>query len=446
MKNRALLIFSLPAIVIAIPTIPIYLYLPTFYAIDLGLGLASTGLILLAMRIFDTLSDPLIGILSDRMGSNTNRRKPWIAIGSILAGVSLYKLLSPPLAVETSYLLGWGVLLYTGWSMVAIPYTAWGAEISKNYNERTRITSWRETLGLLGIICVGVFFSLAANSGIQNDKIMSSLSLGTILIGLIILPLLLLSIPDKGIYQRVTNKKTIRSLNLKILLSLNNALFLRLLFSWFLNGLANGLPAALFLIYLEHVLEISRAEQPIFILTYFLAAIAAIPVWLKLSQRVGKNKTWCFAMSVACIAFIMVPAISEGFVIFFAVICLITGACLGADLVLPPSIQADVVDYDRLKFSIDRTGQQFALWSMGTKFALALSVGLALPAVEWLGFDPLRPDMQGKFAIVMIYAVMPVVIKAIAIYTMWHFPLSRKKHEIVKQRLSKRNEERRICT
>jgi Na+/melibiose symporter-like transporter len=108
---------------------------------------------------------------------------------------------------------------------------------------------------------------------------------------------------------------------------------------------------------------------------------------------------------------------------------------LGADLALPPAIQADVIDYDRWRFNQERAGVQFAIWGMSTKLSLAAAVGLALPGLDAMGFDPNAPTASGITYLVVIYSLAPVVIKMMAIALVWQFPLNAKKHEIIRRRL-----------
>jgi len=144
-------------------------------------------------------------------------------------------------------------------------------------------------------------------------------------------------------------------------------------------------------------------------------------------------------MILACTAFVAVPVIPSGTLIAFAIVCLITGMALGADLALPPAIQADVVDYGAFRSGRARAGLQFALWGMSTKLALAAAVGLALPGVEALGFDPGSPTQSGINSLVVIYALVPVVIKILAITVVWRFPLTPEKHAIIRRRLDRRS-------
>ena len=412
--------------------------MPSFYGVELGLGLIVTGFVLMIVRIFDTITDPLIGILSDRVQIFSSRRKPWIVIGSVIASIGLYKVLSPPIDVQKNYLLFWSIILYLGWTMVSVPYLAWGAEISRDYNERTLVTSYREGFSVFGIVLTGILIATMKNLGWSNIDVMGAVAWAAIILGFILIPFLLFFVPDQKSKISSPLSPTITNSYKQIWSIFLNKLFLRLLFSWFINGLANGIPAVLFLIYLEHVLQIEANLIPLFVLVYFVAAVATIPLWLNLSQHFGKHRTWCYAMIVASVFFGFVPFISEDSRLFFVVVCLITGATLGADLVLPPSIQADVADYDLLKYSSDRVGEQFALWGMGTKLALAMSVGFAFPMVEFFGFDPLNPSETGRISIIVIYAIIPVVLKFITVLIVWNFPLNSSKQLIIRKRLKSR--------
>jgi GPH family glycoside/pentoside/hexuronide:cation symporter len=432
-----LLRYALPAFVVAMPTIPVYVYLPTLYGVELGLGLAVTGLVLLAARLFDTVTDPVIGALSDRFAFRGSRRKPWIAAGGVVAGLGLVRLLDPPGDAGALYLLLWSVVLYGGWTMVAVPYNAWGAELSPDYDQRTRITSWREAFALSGIVCAGSVNAVAATVGWNEREAIAAVAWAAVVAGALVVPLLLLTVPDR---PRCAAQPPLPAREWrKGLASLaGNRPFVRLIAAWFLNGLANGIPAALFFLYLEHGLGASAVERPWFVLTYFACAIAAIPVWQSLSGRFGKHVVWCCAMAAACAAFVTVPFIPQGGLVAFGVVCVVTGAALGADLALPPAIQADVIDYDELRTGRARAGLQFALWGMSTKLALAAAVGLALPLVEATGFRPEASATGGKWALVVIYAVLPVVIKMTAIAVVRGFPITAARHAIIRRRLGNR--------
>jgi Na+/melibiose symporter-like transporter len=205
----------------------------------------------------------------------------------------------------------------------------------------------------------------------------------------------------------------------------DNAPFRRLLLAYLVNGVANGLPSTLFLMFVAHRLRL-ESQQGAFLLVYFVAGLAGVPLALMAARRLGKHRAWCVAMLATCAAFVWAPMLAPGSSAAFAVICLVTGLGLGADLALPPAIQADVIDEDTAAGGEGRAGLYFALWGMATKLALALAVGIAFPLLDLAGFEPAAVDAgtgTGGMALAALYAWVPVVLKLAAIGLMWRFPL-----------------------
>ncbi len=204
-----------------------------------------------------------------------------------------------------------------------------------------------------------------------------------------------------------------------------NGPFRRLIAAYFLNGIANGLPATLFLLYVERVLE-APDWSGILLFTYFLCGIAAIPLWLRLSRHWGKHRTWVGAMLWAALVFAFVPLLGPGDQLWFLAVCVLTGVSLGADLTLPASMQADVVDLDSLHSRQSRAGLYFALWGVATKLALALAVGIAFPLLELAGLEPGGESATpfGLFTLAALYSLLPAVIKLGSIALVAGYPIT----------------------
>ena len=439
-STRNLLVYALPAAALAMPTIPVHIQLPTLYGTQLGLGLAATGTALLVARFVDAVLDPFIGLMSDRIQAFGTRRKFWIVAGAILAAIGLVRLLNPPDGSSLAYLFANSTLLYVGWTTVNVSYLAWGAELSDRYESRTRIAAWRESLGIVGILGTSVAGVIATNSGWDDRAAIGAVAWGTVAFGGVAIAIMLARLPEKDLVglqsSRAEDKRSIS----KVMADLKaNGPFMRLFGAWILNGLANGIPAALFFTYLEFGLAADARARAWLVLAYFLAAILSMPIWIYFSRRFGKHRVWCGAMIVACIAFLTVPAIGVGGIFAFAIVCVATGMALGADLTLPPAIQADVIDYGMFKSGYASAGFQFAIWSMGTKLALAAAVGVALPGVAALGFDPAAPTEHGVLVLTAVYSLLPVSIKAAAIGMMWKFPLTAERHELIRRRLARQS-------
>jgi len=429
--------YALPALALAMPTLPVYVYLPTFYAQTLGLGLAATGAALMAARILDVVTDPLVGIASDRVRWRWGRRKPWILLGSVLAAISMLQLFQPSETVSGGYLTLWAILLYLGWTLVAVPYTAWGAELSSDYHERSSITGTREAAMIVGVILAGGLPAAAAISGGEEREGLAAVAWLAIIVGAPAIAWMVWRVPEVPFASAKPEPAVrLRGWFAEII---RNRPFVRLLSAWFVNGLANGLPAVLFPLYLEYALEAGPVARGVLILTYFLSGVVAIPLWLRLSRRWGKHRVWCAAMGLACLAFIWVPLLPPGAVALFFCVCVLTGMALGADLALPPAMQADVIDLDSLRTGKSRAGLFFAVWSMATKMALACAVGFAFPVLDLLGFRLGEAnDSTALLALALIYAGVPTVLKIIAILIAWRHPITLSRQRAVRRMLDRR--------
>jgi Na+/melibiose symporter-like transporter len=220
-----------------------------------------------------------------------------------------------------------------------------------------------------------------------------------------------------------------------------NGPFRRLLVAYLLNSTANGLTATLFLLFVEHTLR-EPGRSGLLLLVYFLCGVASVPVWVGLSRRFGKHRCWAAAMALCAAFFLAVPLLGPGDFIPFVLVCMATGLCLGADLALPASMQADVVDLDRARGGGERAGLFFALWAMATKLALALAVGVAFPLLDLLGFDPATGD--GLWALPALYAAAPIAIKLCAIAPIWRFPIDAKRQGRLRALIARRDARRSV--
>jgi len=420
--------YGLPALPLAALGLPLYIYLPTFYADQLGLGLTLVGSILLISRITDVISDPLIGLLSDWLPIKS-RRKWLMAIATPLLLVAVWALFIPPPDAGIWWLFCWSILVYLAWSLLTLPYTAWGAELSTDYDQRSVITASRETCVLIGtLIAAGLPLAM----GLTSDEPGEALRLLAQFL-VVMLPVTIM-ICLFGVKE---NSTPFRPINFLAGLSLlnENHLFKRLLFAYLMNGIANGLPATLFLLFVSYVL-VAPDQFGMLLSAYFLSGLIGLPLGLALSKRFSKHRIWSISMLWATVIFMWVPFLGEGDVVAFLVICILSGLSLGIDMALPASIQADVIDIDNVKGGGQRSGFFFGIWGMVTKLSLALAVGIAFPLLTFLGFDTTYTSIgNNTMALSLLYGLMPIPFKLIAAWSMWRFPLDRKQYSVLRQQL-----------
>jgi Na+/melibiose symporter-like transporter len=418
-SRRMLLAYALPAAPLAALGLPLYSLVPTYYTETLGLPIASVGWALLLVRLVDAITDPLAGYAADRMEPGFGRRRALFLLSLPIAAFSALMLYWPADGAGVTWLAVWGMLTSLGFTLAVVPYSAWGAELVPDYHGRTRLTSARESLTLVGtLIAIVLPFAI----GFEQKGFSGLAILGiTVAVMLFIfggLAVWLVPEPVNTTKRRLPLRQSLSFLGA-------NKPFLRLIAAFFLNGLANGIPATLFLYLVSARLELPDLRGPLLFL-YFLSAIAGIPLAAMAARKLGKHRAWSIAMIAACIIFSTAPFLAPGSAIPFALICAATGLLLGFDLALPPSIQADVIDADTAASGDQRSGFYFAAWGLATKLSLAVGVGIVFPLLGFFGFNPApgaQNDAAALFALAIIYAWVPVALKIASITLMWNFPL-----------------------
>jgi Na+/melibiose symporter-like transporter len=299
--------------------------------------------------------------------------------------------------------------VYLAWTLIMIPYQALSAEVSQHAHVKTYYTASREGFAVIGVITVLVLpFVLDDSQDYQQlfRLLYPQVSISLTLALAVLLWRLRLLQPTMQ-----TDKKPILNLQAWRLIWTDQR-SRRLLPAYFLNSLANALPATLFLFFVEHYLQLNQ-YMGVLLLGFFLSGILALPLWVRLAKRFGKYSAWRISMLSACLSFIWVFSLAPSSLWGFALICLFSGLSVAADVALPASIQADIAQ-DLSSKNGNMSGVLFAVWGMLTKLALALAVGLALPALGWLGWEQQSPaSLQG---LLWLYAGAPVALKLVALY------------------------------
>ncbi|APV48498.1 hypothetical protein BWI17_01625 [Betaproteobacteria bacterium GR16-43] len=402
---------------LAMAALPIYVHVPHFYADTLGLSIATVGTLLLLARFLDAVTDPLLGWWSDRRRDRPGGRWTFIVAGAPLLALGMVGLFNPP-AWSASQLAVWLmlnlVLVYGGFSIVTISYQAFGAEISDDVAERTRVTAWREGFSLLGVFLASALPEILKKS--MGDRAgFATFAYIFVPICLVAAAIAVLGSPPAKAKPAPVDSRVFAA----FATPMRNARFRRLALVFLLNGIAASIPATLVLFFIEDVVK--RPDlTAVFLIAYFAAGALGLPGWVWLAKRVGKRKAWLTGMGVSIAAFVWAFSLGPGSTGAYFAICVLSGLGLGADLALPPSLLADVIDEDE-KAGLGRSeGAYFGLWNLMTKFNLALAAGLSLTLLGAFGYAPkVANGTEALFVLSAIYALLPCALKALAALALW---------------------------
>jgi GPH family glycoside/pentoside/hexuronide:cation symporter len=421
-------LYGLPHLIHSMVVLPLVLFVPSYYADDLGLPLASVGAAIAASRLLDIFIDPLMGVLSDRWQTRWGRRKPWLAIGTPFLLLSTWMVFVPKETVSVFYLLVWASLLFLAFTVFDLPYKAWGAELSTDYNERSRIAAWREAFGASGHILFLVILIIMGSLGYHGNREHLQVIALMVCIGLPIFVILaVVKVPEK---PREHLNGLAHTGWPAIKLIVHNRAFVRTLITLMLFVTGLMMQATLHKMVLKHIVGQPELFSPM-ILAETLASLAALPLWMWLSYKIGKHRALTLAGVWIGLWSLALPWVGHGDVALYVTLIVLRGSSLASIIFLSNSIAADVIDHDTLASGRQRTGFYFSLWGMAIKMAIGFGVflGTALPA--FYGFEPSAATHSAatEVALMRIYGWLPCIIMLLSFPLMWNFPITQRKQQ-----------------
>ena len=449
---------------------PLSIWIPAHYSGGLGLSLAAVGTILMLARFTDVITDPLMGELSDRWRTRFGRRKPWVFLGTPLMMTGVYLLFVPPEGIGFTYFLLCLTLFFLGSTMIGLPHRAWGAELSPDYHQRSRVTAARELFVLVGLMvaaAVPMIIEVMADRGgsvevvlgalwndatsaftgdIMNAKPVDRATLtGPVLAGLAwvvigVLPVCAFLVIT-FVKEPETEVKASVSLKEGAKLVWRNGPMRRVLMIALLVIFGESFRNAVSLFFIRDIIGIPTIGAAYFF--YFIAGLGAIPFWLWLGRTIGKHRAFLFTLvTVALVSGANFFLTSGDYLIFFCLF-IVKGFCFGGLQFLPVAMLADVVDVDSARTGGGRAGTYFAILGLTEKLAIALGTGFSLNVVGLFGFDPsggvAGSTDAGVLALRIVYCGGPILFYGLALKLIWSYPLTPSRHQRLRERIERRN-------
>jgi len=430
-----LLRFAAVAVPVYAAAQPVMAYVPAIYAKDYGVPLATLGLLFLLGQAVNSLLDPLIGALSDRTQSRFGRRKPWIAGGGVLFLLGAAMLFFPPAGAGAAW-VGAGALLYfCGSSASTTALLAWSGEISGDYHQRTRIASLFTFLGSSALVLTLLLPAAADQLRPHDGPLRLTLFGGLVLaLGVPGLALTLTSFaetPAAPPREPLALRPTLRAV-------FGNALLLRVLASDVAVRTGQGIRTALVLFIVTVYFQRPEWAAGFFIFQYCFGILAG-PIWQRIGTKLGKGRAAVLAELVqSAINFGLVFLTPERFELLLF-LAFLQGLSQGSGNLMLRSMVADIADHHRSRTGEDRTGLYYSVFSLSEKLGGAIAVGIALPLVGWLGFDPHAASnapsaLQG---LVLVFALGPALAHLASAVLVAGFPLDEAAHSAIRRKLDR---------
>lgn len=435
LSRWTLLAFAFPAAPISAMGLPLVVHLPPFYAGTLGLGLTVVGSIFMLARFWDVITDPILGVVSDRFETRWGRRRHWIVLSVPIMLVSVYMIFMPTAPVTGAYLVFWLFVLYVGWTLLTISHISWGAELTPDYHERSRVQGARELLLILGMV-----FVLALPAAIELMHPADVAAARVASMGWFVLILLPISVAIA--VWKVPERKAPRPEHVPfgqaIRVLIENRPLRFVLLADLISGVSGGIVASLFLFLAEDALKLGKFSSAL-LLCYFISGVMFIPLILWISRRLGKHRTaaWSAMFNAVTVPLILLmpagnPALALGAFLLF-------GVNMAAGPFLFRSIMADVADHDAVHTKQTRTGLFFSLLTSTNKIGAALAIGLSYTLLDVVGFVPGGENSAAALdGLRAVYVWPATIISALVAAILWRFPLDEAQQRANREILDRR--------
>lgn len=394
------------------------------------------GGLLAAARLWDAVTDPLVGYLSDRTRSRFGRRRIWMYASAIPLGIGTVMIWAPPADLTGALLIGWmalALIVYeTASTAFLIPHGALGMELTPDYHERTRLFGYVHMIGfigsVLGMATLQMMNMVEDKRGFAFDL---SLVAGVIVTAAIVLTTR--ALPERPEFQGRGSPRVLKSFF--DVFRNPHARLLLLVFAVETYGMASMFTLTPYLVAYVFPLE---ALLVAVMLTYALPQVLFTPLWMWLARRFGKHPVWTAALLLSSVPFVGFYLLDNAGPVFW-ILTFITGFLAGCGAVLQPAIQADVIDYDELSTSERKEGAYLAVWNLVRKCSgslCALITGLALQAS---GFVPnIEQSAETRDAIKAVFGLLPAACYLIGGLLFLRFKFSEREHAATRAELARR--------
>ncbi|MEM8918525.1 MAG: MFS transporter [Pseudomonadota bacterium] len=407
--------------------LPIAIYLAPLYSGHYGISLGIVGGALIGTRLLDVVTDPLVGIISDKWRPAIGRRRVWLIIGTLTLMAGVFLLFRPVENPNAVYFVFAVSLAYFGLTTLRLPYIAWAGELSFDYDTRTRITSTMQfftTVGLLASTLIPAAMAWQAESEVSSLEVMRAISLVFLILLPITSAIVFFTVPEPEVPPVQTKFNMLGSV--KLLAS--NRPFVILSVVILISNLGEAFRQSTTVFFARDVVGHENIGQVYFF--YFVVGLIMIPFWAWLGKRIEKHRAYAAALFILAVTNAAMVALSYGQTLQFMLLFILKGTCFGGIILLPYAMIADTVDIDTAESQDRQQGLFYSVEAMIQKLGFALGAGSPLIILGWIGYNADGESSQGPLqALSLIYSMVPAVLALIASLLIWNYSLTAARHK-----------------
>jgi Na+/melibiose symporter-like transporter len=428
--------FASAALPVGALQLPLAVYLPNYYASHIGLSLAAVGFAFTFVQLVAIAFDPTLGIGMEWTRTKMGRFRPWLlaSVPVLILGTVMVFLAKP--GVGTTYLTGWLLFFFLGYSMSMLATTAWGALLVPDYNERSRLYAWLQFSGLAGAVLLLSLPPLLTNV-FHADQEAVIHAMGWFLI--VTVPLtafLAIAFVREPRHTAAPKRESFSWRDYHALIVQPS--MARILIANFFLTLGPAMTGALYFFFFCDARGYTPGQANILLFIYLAAGLGGAPFFAAVANRIGKHRALALAAALNVVTqagLLMLPKASMGLMVPAMFIVGFIANCY--QLILNAMV-ADVCDEVRLEAGKDRTALLYSLMTCTLKIGSAVPVGITFPILAAIGFNAAEGAVNTPEALrglELCFVSVPVLVIVLGGLAMWGYRLDQSRHAEIRVKL-----------
>ena len=428
-------VFSLAGLPVAAAGAAMLVFLPPHLS-SLGVPLAVVGGSWALVRLVDIGVDPLLGVMMDASRTRFGRYRPWMMAAAPIFSLGIWMLFFAPAGIGQAYIVGWLLVLYVALSILSLAHPAWGANLARSYDERSRIYGIMAAVAVASIMAVLVIPVVAGLTGHDGDAMHA---MGWFLV--IAVPLSV-GVTVAATPERLNPRPAAAKMRLsEVVAVLRKPDLLRLYGAQMAMMLGPGWMSSIFIFFCKDYMHFTASQASVLLLVYIAAGLAGAPLIARLATRIGKHRAIMLVAVAYSLGLLTVLLPPKGMVLATVPVMLWSGFfSAGFDMTIR-SMLADVADEVRLRGQ-EQTSLIYALYSLAAKLANAFAIGLTFPLLQRLGYQPrlgLANSPEAIRGLGLTFVSGPIVFVILGAACMIGWRLTSERHAVIRAELEARD-------
>jgi GPH family glycoside/pentoside/hexuronide:cation symporter len=412
----------------------ITVHLMIFYTDVLLVGSAVVGVVMAISQIWDAVTDPVLGYVSDHTPWKWGRRRPYILLGSVPASIFFFFVFAPPRSFSPqmiSIFFGFMFLsFFTCRTIWETPYFALAPELTLDYDERTRLSAYQQVFASFGDI-LGTMAPLLFISMFAVERT------GYARLGLVLafVGIATAFVTYAGTRENPTlSKKSELSLKDSLAATVRNRPYLLLVVTSTCTAISNYTTIAVMRYLVKYWFKRPDLEVWVFV-AFFVGVFVSIPIWIRVIRHTGKKAAFMFTMAFYAALLWLIMLLGQDDFVIFAAVNVVAGAFNVALWLIAGSIMPDIIEWDQLQVGERREGAYYGIWTLIRKAGSAAPYIIVAIVFNLVGYEPnVEQTDLSLLGIRLLFGPIPSMLLIVGIIVFIRFPITKQVHqEMVRQ-------------